>query len=110
MVRDLVQTTCETGATILEARQGSEALALSEQHQGPIDLLITDVVMPQMSGRELTERLKALRPDMKILFMSGYTDDAVVRHGVLAAEVEFLSKPFSPSMLVSKVRQMLDKS
>ncbi len=110
MVRNMVRAALQDkGYTILEARHGSEAISLSEQHQGSIDLLVTDVVMPYMSGRELAERLKALRPLMKVLFMSGYTDDTVVRHGLLAAEVEFLPKPFSPSRLVSKVREVLDK-
>lgn len=110
MVRDLTRLVLqENSYTVLEARLGSEALALAEQHQGSIDLLVTDVVMPQMSGREMAEQLKVLHPHMKILFMSGYTDDTVVRHGLPAAEVEFLPKPFSPSILVSKVREMLDK-
>ena len=65
--------------------------------------------MPQMSGREVAEHLKALHPTMKVLFISGYTDDTVVRHGLLRGEAEFLAKPFSPSMLASKVRQVLDK-
>jgi DNA-binding response OmpR family regulator len=110
MLRDMVRTTLQDkGYTLLVARHGGEALVLSEQFQGQIDLLVTDVVMPQMSGRELAEHLKASRPDMKVLFMSGYTDDAVVRHGLLTAEVEFLAKPFSLGMLVAKVREVLDK-
>jgi two-component system cell cycle sensor histidine kinase/response regulator CckA len=110
MVRDLVRIVLHTkGYTILEASHGGEALSLARQHQGPIDLLVTDVVMPRISGRELAEQLKALRPLMKVLFMSGYTDDAVVQHGLLAAEVEFLPKPFSPSVLASKVREVLDE-
>ncbi|MCL4301117.1 MAG: PAS domain S-box protein [Anaerolineae bacterium] len=109
-VRNLVGRTLQgAGYTVLEARHGGEALSLAGQYQEPIDLLLTDVIMPQMSGRELAEQLTVFRPRMKVLFISGYTDDAVVRHGVLAAEVEYLSKPFSPSLLVSKVRQVLDK-
>ena len=110
MVRNLVQAVLEEiGYTILEAHTVGEASSLCEQHQGSIDLLLTDVIMPHMSGRELAEQLKALRPQMKVLFMSGYTDDAVVRHGVLTAEVEFLPKPFSADALERKVREVLDK-
>ena len=110
MVRKLVQVALEDkGYTILEARYASDALAVATQYPGTIDLLITDVVMPQMSGRELATRLTGLRPTMKVLFTSGYTDDAVVRHGLLMAEVEFLPKPFSPHTLALKVREVLDK-
>lgn len=110
MVRNLVRVVLEEiGYTILEARNVDKATSLCEQHQGSIDLLLTDVIMPQMSGRELAEQLKALRPQMKVLFMSGYTDDVVVRHGVLTAEVEFLPKPFSTGALETKVREVLDK-
>ncbi|MBE7557365.1 MAG: PAS domain S-box protein [Anaerolineales bacterium] len=109
-VRNLIGRTLKSkGYTVLEARHGDEALLLAGQHQRPIDLLLTDVIMPQMSGRDLTERLKAFQPSIKVLFMSGYTDDAVVRHGLLTAEVEFLSKPFSPDTLAAKVRRVLDK-
>lgn len=111
MVRSLVQSILQAeGYTVLEAGHGSKALILAAQHQGSIDLLVTDVVMPDMSGRELAEQLKTLRPQIKLLYMSGYTDDAVVRHGLLTAEVEYLSKPFSPSSLISKVREVLNKS
>ncbi len=110
IVRRLVRTILQDeGYTVLEAGHGDEALALSAQHPGPINLLLTDVVMPQMSGRELAEQIKTLRPQLKLLYMSGYTDDTVVRHGLLAAEVEYLSKPFSSHSLVSKVREVLDK-
>lgn len=96
------------GYTVLEAGSGEAALTLVEQHQGEIDLLLTDVVMPQMSGRELAERLKALYPHMKVLFISGYTTDTVLRHGLLAAEIEFLPKPFSLGKLALKVREVLE--
>jgi two-component system cell cycle sensor histidine kinase/response regulator CckA len=71
-------------------------------------LLLTDVVMAQMGGRELTDRMKIMRPDLKTIYMSGYTDDAVVRHGVFAKTEPFLQKPFSPESLARKVREVLD--
>ncbi len=110
LVRTLVQTALQNeGYTILKASHGAEALSLCAEHPGGIDLLLTDVIMPQMSGRELAEQLKTLYPALKILFISGYTDDAVVRHGLLAAEVEFLSKPFEMNKLAAKVREILDR-
>jgi len=96
------------GYRVLEARNGGEALLLCERHKGTIDLLLTDVVMPHMSGPELAVRLALLRPEMKLLCMSGYTDDSVVRHGVLGANIAYLQKPITPSSLTRRVRQVLD--
>jgi two-component system, cell cycle sensor histidine kinase and response regulator CckA len=111
LVRNLVQTVLRNaGYTVLEAAHGHEALVIAQQHTGTIDLLVTDVVMPQMSGRELAEQLSQVRRQIKVLFMSGYTDDAVVRHGLLMARVDLLSKPFSPLKLAAKVREVLDKA
>jgi two-component system, cell cycle sensor histidine kinase and response regulator CckA len=97
------------GYRVLEAPDGKGALAVAAAHAGPIHLLISDVVMPQLGGRELAERFAALRPDVPVLFLSGYTDDAVIRHGVLEAEFAFLQKPFTPSALARKVRAVLDR-
>jgi PAS domain S-box-containing protein len=99
------------GYHILEAEHGDEALQICQAYQGPIHLLLTDVIMPnRMSGRELAEQVKALLPDTKILYMSGYTDDVIVQHGVLDASVNFLQKPFNPSDLLRKVREVLDET
>jgi signal transduction histidine kinase/CheY-like chemotaxis protein len=105
VVREILEM---SGYVVLEARHGADALEVSNRHAGTIHLLVTDVVMPQMSGRELSQRLSTLRPDLKVLYMSGYTDDAIVRHGVLASGIAFLSKPFTPDALALKVREVLD--
>jgi len=98
----------ENGYKVLEAGSGREALLLSEAHRGEVHLLLTDVVMPKMSGRELGERLRLQRPDLRILYMSGYTDDAVLRQGVLEDGIPFLQKPFTAEELARKVREVLD--
>jgi len=96
------------GYRVLEARNAGEALLSCEKHEGEIHLLLSDIVMPQMSGPELAKRLSSMRPHMKVLFMSGYTDDSIMRHGVLNADIEFLHKPFTPSAIARKVREVLD--
>lgn len=105
----VVMTLQELGYTILEAPNGKTALSLVGQYTGKIDLLLTDVVMSEGSGRELAETLQAQHPSLKTLFMSGYVDDAVVRHELQKAEIEFLAKPFSLARIASKVREVLDK-
>lgn len=108
-VRAMVRTVLrQAGYTVLDAGRASKALRLAGAHAGPIHLLITDVVMPEMGGRELVERLARVRPDLRVLYLSGYTDDAVVRHGVLHAEVAFLQKPFTLAALTTKVREVLE--
>lgn len=107
-VRLLVRSVLEEkGYRVLEARGGEEALKLSEQCGGPIELLVTDVVMPQMSGPELAGRLAKSRPQIKVLYISGYTDSAVLNQGVLDSGAALLQKPFSPQALARKVREVL---
>jgi two-component system, cell cycle sensor histidine kinase and response regulator CckA len=96
------------GYHVLEAATGGDASLICEQYQGTIHVLLTDVVMPRMSGRELWERLSQLRPTLKVLFMSGYTDDAIVHHGVRSSEFAFLQKPLLPGRLLVKLRSVLD--
>ncbi len=96
------------GYVILEAPDGDTAMTLAGAHTGALDLLVTDVIMPGISGRELATRLVASRPGVRVLYTSGYTDDAIVQHGVLEAGIQFLQKPFTPSALARKVRDVLD--
>lgn len=107
-VRTLVSHTLrQHGYTVLEAAHGTEALAVSERHTKAIHLLLTDVVMPQINGRELAERLVDKLPGLRVLFMSGYTDDAVLIGGLCAADTNFLQKPFTTGALATRVRQVL---
>ena len=99
----------ELGYTVLSATNPNEAAGLAKEHAGEINLLITDVVMPDMNGRELSERLKTSYPDLKVLFMSGYTANVIAHRGVLEDGVCFMSKPFSKRDMALKVREVLDK-
>jgi two-component system cell cycle sensor histidine kinase/response regulator CckA len=108
-VRRLTCKILETqGYAVLVAADGPEALQMAERHQGVIDILVTDVVMPGMSGREVGRRLAAVRPGMRVLYLSGYADDSIVSHGVLAPGLAFLQKPFTPETLARRVRELLD--
>lgn len=108
-VRELVHRALERyGYSVLAATGPADAIRISQAHVGTIHLLVTDVMMPQLNGRRLAELLYSERPEMKVLYMSGYTDDAIVRQGILDAGISFLHKPFTPATLASKLREMLD--
>jgi len=110
MVRHLTSRMLRNrGYTVLAASDGTDALRQLESNPRRIDLLITDVVMPRMSGREVAQRVVALQPHVKVLYLSGYTDDAIVRHGMLEPGIAFLQKPFSADVLARKVREVLER-
>jgi len=109
-VRALTREVLERqGYRVLEASDGLQALRRYEVEGDRIDLVLSDVVMPRMSGRELVDRVRAIRPDMRVLYMSGYTEDAIVRHGVRDASTVLLGKPFAPADLLAKIREVLDR-
>ena len=93
----------------LEASSGGEALRIVESYEDPIDLMLTDVIMPERSGKESADQLRSLRPQMKVLYMSGYPADVISRQGVLDPGIEYIEKPFTPEGLAEKVRTVLDK-
>jgi len=108
-VRKLVSKVLDNeGYRLLEAANGVAALSICAQYEERIHLLLTDVIMPEMSGRDLADRLVPQHPEMKVLFMSGYTDDVIADHGVLDAGTAFIQKPFAPDVLARKVRDVLD--
>ncbi len=99
----------QLGYSILAAASGAEAMEISRAFPGHIALLLTDVVMPQMSGRQVADALAEARPGLKVLYLSGYTENAVVHHGVLETGVDFLPKPFTREVLAQKIRQILSR-
>jgi CheY-like chemotaxis protein len=108
-VRELIwKILTDHGHTVLEARHGRDALTVASGHQYPIQLLLSDVVMPEMGAGELADQLLAARPDMKVLFISGYTNDEVVRRGISGKDAAFIQKPFTTENLMKKVRKVLD--
>ncbi len=107
LVRDVLEA---AGFKVLEAPGGREALRLARDHDGPIHLLLADVIMPGMGGREVSDRVAEIRPGVPTLYMSGYTDDAIVRHGVAVRDVDFIQKPFAPDALTRRVRAILDRT
>jgi len=110
LLRNLTQNTLQRyGYKVLDAENGEDAIRVCKEYDGRIDLMITDVVMPKIGGREAAKRLLPLYPQMKVIYMSGYTDDAIVHHGVLEPGLNFLEKPFTPKGLTLKVREVLDE-
>ena len=111
LVRQLTQEILRrNGYLVLVAADGLEALQVVRDHPGDIDLLLTDVVMPRMSGHELVELARPLRPSMRILYVSGYSEQAIERQGELTAGIELLAKPFTPGVLTAKIREILDRT
>ena len=109
-IRELARESLQQlGYTVLVAGTPQEAIRMSEEVVGPIHLIITDVVLPQMNGKQLAERLAIARPGLKCLYMSGYTADIIANRGVLDEGVSFIAKPFSLAVLASKVREVLDQ-
>jgi two-component system cell cycle sensor histidine kinase/response regulator CckA len=108
MIRSLVVRMLEQeGCQVLEASTGEEACQHAERHKGPIHLLLTDMMMPGMSGRQLAERVLAVRPEIKVLLMSGFSDDAGLRRGIQDKSIAFIPKPFVPEALLSKIQEVL---
>lgn len=97
------------GYRVLQAATPDEALALAAAHDGSIHLALTDVILPSMSGRQMADTLRAARPETRVLFMSGYTDDAISHHGILEPGTHFMEKPFTSDALLRKVREVLDR-
>ena len=105
-----LRTLQDAGYAVLDAASGDRALQVAQSYGVSIRLLITDVVMPGMCGRELAERLLAEQPGLRVIYVSGYTDDAVVRHGIESDRVHFVPKPYPPAALVARVREVLGES
>ena len=108
--RLLCQVLRARGYRVLESTKGDEAIAAVESHPGPVELIVADVVLPGMSGPEVVRHVAQRKPGIRALYISGYTDEAVQRHGILDSGVTFLSKPFLPDALATKVRELLDAS
>jgi len=108
MIREIIKVTLsDHGFSVLLAQDGEEAVRISKAHPGRIHLLLCDVVLPKMSGRDVATGLAALRPELRVLYMSGYTSNAIVHHGVLEPGIAFLQKPFSPAVLLAKMQEVL---
>ena len=105
LLRDILR---RYGYTVLEAENGPRAIAICKSHEGPIDLVVTDMVMPQMSGWEVADAVSTLRPKARLIYMSGYIEHVVVEQRILESGVAFLGKPFTPEALGRKVREVLD--
>ena len=107
----LVETSLRSrGYNVLVATTAETAEAVARQHSGPIHLLLSDVIMPQTSGRDIADRITEIRPGIRVLWMSGYTDETIAHHGILDPGVHFLQKPFTPASLGEKIREVLDKN